>query len=251
MDHEADDVVSILRNQVAAATRILESRDILNYSGHISTRIPGSDDILIQRRNDSRSTLIPERIVRVSKDGVPLDNQGKPPSELIIHLEILKARPDVNCVLHCHMPSAVRFTLMRDTPLLPLLCHATRWRSGIPVHPTPAHIESKAQGEELARTLGPHNAALMRAHGLVMVAESVPGIVVDAIHFQENAEAQMEVMRAGRDADPLTEQEIDELIKHERRGHHLEKLFGHFLAKARESGVVPADWRLGESVDPV
>jgi ribulose-5-phosphate 4-epimerase/fuculose-1-phosphate aldolase len=74
MAHETDDTVAILRNQLAAATRILESRDILNYSGHISTRIPGSDDILIQRRNDSRSTLMPDRIVRVSKEGVPLDN---------------------------------------------------------------------------------------------------------------------------------------------------------------------------------
>ena len=41
---------------------------------------------------------------------------------------------------------------------------------------TPGYDGSKlaAQGKALAATLGPHHAALMRAHGLVLVAESLP-----------------------------------------------------------------------------
>jgi ribulose-5-phosphate 4-epimerase/fuculose-1-phosphate aldolase len=244
MKNEESPLVAGTCRQIAAATRVLESRGILNYSGHISSRVPGTDTILIQRRNDSRTKLEPERILRVALDGRTLSEDGKPPSELVIHLEILKARPDVNSVLHCHMPTAVKFTLMRDARLRPLLCHATRWRSGIPVHPDPGHIESPEQGKALARTLGPHNAALMRAHGMVIVSESVPGLLVDAIHFQENAEAHLDVLRAGQEPEPLSDGELEKLVRYERRGHHVHKIWDHYITKAREEGVVPTHWEI-------
>lgn len=240
MSGVSSNTVSKICLELAAATRMLEQRGILNYSGHISCRVPDSDDILIQRRNDPRATLDPQRIVRVRPDGSTVGNDGEPPSEVVIHLEILKARADVNSVLHCHMPSAVKFTLMQDVQLAPLLCHATRWRSGIPTHPTPAHIETVEQGRALAQTLGTHNAALMRAHGMVLVSESVPGIFIDAVHFNENAEAYLDVLRAGKAPAPLTAAEIEGLVKHERRGHHLRKLFGYYLEKSRDT--LPADW---------
>ena len=39
----------------------------------------------------------------VDYDGNVLEGDGQPPSELPIHLEILRARPDVQSVLHSHM----------------------------------------------------------------------------------------------------------------------------------------------------
>ena len=67
--------------------------------------------------------------------------------------------------------------------------HAFRWARGIPVLSVPAKINDRDMGADLARTLGLHNAALMRAHGAVIVAESVEALMIDAIHFTENAEA--------------------------------------------------------------
>ena len=229
---------------IAAATRVLEWREILNYSGHISCRLPEQRDaILIQRRNDSRAQLRPDRMVKVNLDGKVL-SEGKPPSETVIHLEILKARPDVNCVLHCHLPIAVRYTLMKDVKLAPMLSHALRWRSGVPTHPDPSHIDTVEQAQRLAKTLGVHNAALMRAHGIVIVAESVSALMIDAIHFQENAEAELEVLRAGRELLPLTTKEMDEIAHHEHRDHHIRKIWDYYLGKATEAAIVPADWGL-------
>ena len=237
------DTLGAIGLDLAAATRLLEWRGILNYSGHISCRIPDSDAILIQRRNDSRAQLRPERMVRVTLDG-KVTSEGKPPSETVIHLEILKARPDVNCVLHCHLPIAVRYTLMKDVQLIPLLSHALRWRSGVPTHPDPSHIDTVEQGRALAKTLGPHNAALMRAHGIVVVAESVRGLAIDAIHFQENAEAQLEVLRAGREIVPLTPKEMEQIAEREHRNHHIGKIWDYYMGKASEAGVVPEEWGL-------
>jgi hypothetical protein len=96
----------------------------------------------------------------------------------------------------------------------------------------------------LAKTLGPHNAALMRAHGLVLVAESVPALLVDCIHFKENAKAQMEVLQAGARPIPLTKEEIEQIDRHYIRDWHVQKLWNYYVRKGVSEGVVPAEWRL-------
>src|SRR5712691_7615867 len=187
--------------EVAAVTRLLEAQGILDYSGHVSARIPGRDAFAIQIGSTSRAEVAPDSMLVVDYDGKVIEGDGQPPSELPIHLEILKRRPDVVAVLHSHMELAIAFTMMEGVTLVPMRARASRWKSGIPTHPDPSHIKFKEQGEALAATLGPHHAALMRAHGLVLVAESVRALFIDAVHFKENARAQLEVLQAG--ASPL------------------------------------------------
>ena len=156
--------------ETAAVTRLLVTEGILDYSGHISTRIPGRDAFVIQIGSSSRAEVGPESMLVVDYNGKVLEGDGQPPSELPIHREILNARPDVQSVLHCHMELAIAFTMMQGVTLMPMRARASRWKSGIPTHPDPSHIKLTEQGRALAKTLGLHHAALMRAHGLVLVA---------------------------------------------------------------------------------
>jgi ribulose-5-phosphate 4-epimerase/fuculose-1-phosphate aldolase len=233
-----------LSAELAAVTRLLEMQNILAYSGHIAVRVPGKDALIIQRHVDSRAEVVPERMLVVDFDGKVIEGNGKPPSETPIHTEILKARPDVNVVLHCHMEIAIAFTMMKGVKLLPLRSRAVRWVSGIPIHPDPSHIKLVEQGQELARTLGPHNAVLMRAHGMTMVAESLPAMLADAVHFDENARAQLQVMQAGAEPIPLSQEDMDLINRHERREHHCNKLWNYYVRKAIAAGAIPADWGL-------
>lgn len=228
--------------EVAAATRMLVMEEILDYSGHISTRVPGEDGFLIQRRTDSRAEVVPENLVFVGYDGKVKGGDGKPPSETVIHTAILNARPDVQAVLHCHMEISIAFTMMEGVTLLPMRARATRWRSGIPTHPDPSHIKNFDQGQELMQTLGKHHAALMRAHGMVLVAESTQALMIDAVHFKENAVAQMSAMQAGAKPVPLNDKEIQQILKMEDRDHHIGKLWNYYVRKAIASGELPAAW---------
>src|SRR5262249_37711414 len=116
--------------EIAAVTRLLENRGILDYSGHVSARIPGRDDAsVIHIASTSRAELAPENILVVSYDGRVLEGDGTPPSELPIHTEILKARPDVQAVLHSHMEIAIAFTMMEGVKLMPMRARASRWKS--------------------------------------------------------------------------------------------------------------------------
>lgn len=237
--------ISRLAAEVAATTRLLNMLGILDYSGHISARLPGHDAFLIQPHTDSRAELEPERVLVVDFDGEVLQGDARPPSEVVIHTEILKARPDVQAVLHCHMKLAITFTMMEGVKLSPMRARAVRWESGIPVHPDPSHIKLKEQGKALATTLGPHHAALMRAHGMVAAAESVPALLIDAVHFEENASALLQVLQAGAKPMPLTRTEMDQINRHEERNHHIGKLWKYYVGRGVAAGILPRDWPLG------
>jgi L-ribulose-5-phosphate 4-epimerase len=228
--------------ETAAATRLLVTEGILDYSGHISTRIPGRDAFVIQVGSSSRAEIGPESMLVVDHSGKVIEGDGQPPSELPIHLEILKARPDVQAVLHCHMELAIAFTMMQGVTLVPMRARASRWKSGIPTHPDPSHIKYTEQGSALAQTLGPHHAALMRAHGLVLVAESVRALFIDAVHFKENASAQLQVLQAGAKPLALTAEEIEQIERMEMREWHIKKLWNYYMRKGLAENVLPRDW---------
>lgn len=229
--------------ETAATTRLLEREGILDYSGHVSTRIPGRDAFVIQIGSTSRGEVGPESMVVCDYNGKVLEGDGQPPSELPIHTEILKARPDVQSVLHSHMELAIAFTMMQGVRLVPMRARASRWKSGIPIDPDPSHIKLVSQGQALAKTLGPHHAVLMRAHGLCLVAESVRALYIDAVHFRENAKALMEVLQAGAKPIPLTEAEIAQIEKMEMRDWHIKKLWNYYVRKALGEGALPREWR--------
>jgi ribulose-5-phosphate 4-epimerase/fuculose-1-phosphate aldolase len=217
---------------------------ILDYSGHISLRVPDRHAFLIQAGADSRADVTPEGMLLVDYAGNVLEGERKPPLELALHREILKSRPDVQAVLHCHMEAAIIFTMMEGVELKPMRARAARWASGVPTHPDPSHILLTEQGVALAATLAAHEAALIRAHGVVLVAESVPAILVDAVHFAENAKAQLQVLQAGRNPRALTTEEIKQINRHEAREFHVRKLWNYYVSKGLKAGLLPGDWQL-------
>lgn len=231
----------VLRTQVAACTRLLNMEGILHYSGHISVRVPGTDTLYIQTRNESRADVTPESILLVDLDGKVLEGDGKPPSELVIHTEIYRARPDIGSIIHNHMEIATAFTLAKNVKLQVVSFAAARWASGIPVMRDAGHFKTKEHGISLAKALGNANALLLRAHGLVLTSESAPAMLCDTIHFQDNARAQKEAMQLG-EIDPLTPAEIARVEQYSERDHHVRKMWNYYAKEGVKKGVLPKEW---------
>ena len=233
---------ALLRAQTAATTRLMVMEGLLDYSGQVAVRAPGRDAFFIQSAIEPRSDVSPDSMLLVGFDGAVIEGEGRPPFEIPIHIEIFKARPDVEAIVHCHMELAIWFTMMEGVQLVPMRARAIRWRSGIPMDMDPSHIKTTQQGQTLARTLGPHHAALMRAHGMVLTAESLPALLVDAVHFDENARAQMQVMQAGKTPLPLTDAELEQIDRHEMRPFHVDKLWSYYVRKGVKQNAIPGDW---------
>lgn len=232
-----------LRTQLAALTRLLHREKILNYSGHASVRLPGRDAFLIQSFEESRAKVSPSSLVVCDFDCNVLEGPDgyAPPLEVYIHSEILRARADVESVVHTHSELAAAFTMVEGVEIALMKSHAVRWKDGIPTHPDPSHIKCPEQGRELAASLGTCNGALMRAHGGVLVAESVPAMMVDAVHFDENARAHIQATSIGR-IKPLTAAELKLLTAASNRDQHVAKLWGYYVNAGMEEGIIPADW---------
>lgn len=230
-----------LRTDVAMCTRLLVEAGIMEYSGHVSTRTPDGDRLVIQRVDDVRADLEPERLLIVDLEGKVLEGDGTPPSEVFIHTEIYRARPDVGAIAHFHHDRTTLFSVVKGIELVPVKNHASRWASGIPVHRDASHIDSQAKGVALAATIGDANAALLRAHGEVVLAEDPRAVFVDAVHFGENAEALAEALVLGP-VDSLGPGEIASFLATFRRDKHVAKVWAYYAAEAARAGIVPSSW---------
>ena len=227
------------RRDLAAATRMLVDAGILGYSGHLSVRAGDGQALLIQPVDDPRAELRPDRVLTVTLDGDVMEGQGRPPSELAIHTEIYRARPDVGAVAHFHHDPTTVFTVAGDHPMVPVKNHASRWLSGVPVHPDPSHIATVEQGRALATTLGGCHAALLRAHGEVVVAEDIRTLFADVVHFVENADLLGRALTLGA-VRPLSAAECARFLATFRRAHHARKVWIYYTAVAVAAGRLPA-----------
>jgi L-ribulose-5-phosphate 4-epimerase len=219
--------VSELREELAVATRMLVALGIMEYSGHLSARQPEGDRFLIQPGNDSRAKLRPERLLTVDLDGRVIEGDAKAPSEVAIHGEIYRERPDVGAVAHFHHDPTTMFTMVGDRPLVAVKNHAARWSAGVPVYPHPWHVDSPDKGKALAHTLGGGHALLLRAHGEVVVAEDVKALFADVVHFVENADALARAHALGP-VTPLGEEECARFLQSFDRASHARKLWAYY-----------------------
>ncbi|HUF80134.1 MAG TPA: class II aldolase/adducin family protein, partial [Burkholderiales bacterium] len=89
--------------------RFLYRRGFIEGFGHLSARLPGTDQFLLTRHSLGPVASADDFLV-MNMDGRKLSGAGDPPGEYPIHLEILKARPDVNSVVHYHGLYSTAFT---------------------------------------------------------------------------------------------------------------------------------------------
>ena len=91
-----------IRQQLADCHRMMVMADLIDYSGHVSARIPGTKRILILPRDASRAAVTADEMLVVGLDGTVLEG-GKPaPTETAIHLGVYRHREDVQAVGHGH-----------------------------------------------------------------------------------------------------------------------------------------------------
>lgn len=185
------DNIAELKSQLVMGIRLLTAEGIMDFNGHMSFRLPGTDRVLINSRRASRATLRPSDIVTMDLDGQLVEGEVEPPSEKTIHTRIYHARPDVSCVAHIH-PRITTVFGIAERPLVPVFTAGVIFpRSGVPVYDDPGLIHTVETGDAVARALGSEMAALMRGHGAVAVGADIPSCFTVCIWMEENAKKQL------------------------------------------------------------
>jgi ribulose-5-phosphate 4-epimerase/fuculose-1-phosphate aldolase len=184
-DREQATMSDALVTTALKAWRFLYRRGYIEGFGHISVRLPGSDRFLVTRHSAAMDATAEDFLV-FDLDGNHLEGAGVTPGENPIHLEILRARPDVGSVIHYHGMYSTAFTTSGER-LRAIHLMGTLFHDGIPVYPDPKLVNDRERGAALAKALGPHRAVLMRAHGAAITGASVEEAVAGAFLFEENA----------------------------------------------------------------
>lgn len=81
--------------------------------GNISIRV-GENEVLCSPTMICKGFMKPEDLCAVDMNGNQIAGKRKRTSEILLHLTIMKERPDVKAVVHCHPPHATAFAVAHE-----------------------------------------------------------------------------------------------------------------------------------------
>ncbi|MGB9115390.1 class II aldolase/adducin family protein [Bradyrhizobium sp.] len=138
-------------------------------SGNISLR--HGDGMLITPTSTPYEAMQPEEIVFMNLDGA-FDANQRPSSEWRFHRDILKARPEVNAVVHAHPPYATILAIMGLS--IPPIHYMIACAGGDTIRCSPyATFGTQELSEHAVAALEDRSACLLAHHGMIAIGPSL------------------------------------------------------------------------------
>jgi len=193
---------SELRQELADVCRVLFRLHLVDYMGHPSVRIPGTDHVLIKPRHSeqirAQDQIRPDDMAVIDLEGRFVSGLHPPPGERFIHTAIYRARPDVQAIVHTHQPMAT-FMSIGEVAIQPVLhVEGELVERPVPMWPHAMLVTDADLGAQLATALGDHRVVLLQGHGVASAAVTLGEAALQAIHLEHLAEAMWRVLAMGR-----------------------------------------------------
>lgn len=162
--------------------------------GHVTVRRPGEETFLMKPATLGIEEVKPADHIVVDLDGKVV--RGKMPrhSEVFIHNEVMRARPDVCAVVHTHPIYATVFASL-GVPLRPITHEGSNFAPGdVPrFTETTDLIVTPERGKAVARALGDRHALFLVSHGIVTCGATVEQAAIHALLLDIASRAQLMV----------------------------------------------------------
>ena len=160
------------RAEIVEAGRRMYARGyVASNDGNISARLDESR-ILTTPKSVSKGFMTPDMMVIVDYEGTKLSGDRDASSELPMHLEIYRNRPDVNAVVHAHPPIATGFAVAGIPLTRAVLAEVVTTLGSIPIaeYGTPSTAELPAAVRKYIKA---HDGMLLANHGAVTCGPNV------------------------------------------------------------------------------
>ena len=182
------------RVDLAACYRLMDLYEMTDLiANHISMRVPGEPDhFLINAYGLLYDEITASSLLKIDHDGNVLAkpefgpglDYGVNRAGFVIHSALHMAKPDVNCVIHTHTWAGMAVSTM-ECGLLANTQTAMRF-AHISYHDYDGVETDTAMRQSLVRDMGDNNAMILRNHGLLTAAKTIPE-AFNAMHRLELA----------------------------------------------------------------
>jgi ribulose-5-phosphate 4-epimerase/fuculose-1-phosphate aldolase len=195
-----------LRVQLAGAYRIAHHLgwSELIYT-HISARVPGPEHhFLINPYGMLFEEITASSLVKVDLAG---NKVGESPHEInpagfTIHGAIHEAREDARCILHLHSLNGVAVSAQKDG-VLPISQQSIFVLASLAYHAYEGVALSEDEKPRLVRDLGDKTFLMLRNHGLLTVAETIPDAFLYMYVFEAACTIQVRAQAGGGELVPI------------------------------------------------
>ena len=150
--------------------------------GNISVRL-GDDRLLMTPKSVCKGFMTPDMMCVTDLDGRKLQGDRDPSSEMLMHLEVYRQRPDVRAVVHAHPPTATGFAVAGIPLDRAVLAEVLTTLGSIPLaeYATPSTRELP---DAVRKYIKAHDGMLLANHG----ALTVGGDLYSAYYKMETVE---------------------------------------------------------------
>jgi L-fuculose-phosphate aldolase len=165
---------SALRADIVEVGRRMYARAYTaSNDGNISVRL-GADRLLMTPKSVCKGFMTPDMMCITDLEGRKLQGDRDPSSEMLMHLEVYRQRPDVQAVVHAHPPTATGFAVAGIPLDRAVLAEVLTTLGSIPIaeYATPS---TKALPAAVRKYIKAHDGMLLANHGALTVGADLYG----------------------------------------------------------------------------
>jgi L-fuculose-phosphate aldolase len=165
---------SQLRADIVEVGRRMYARGYTaSNDGNISVRL-GSNRLLMTPKSVCKGFMTPDMMCITDLDGRKLEGDRDPSSEMLMHLEVYRQRPDVAAVVHAHPPTATGFAVAGIPLDRAVLAEVIATLGSIPIaeYATPSTQELP---DAVRKYIKAHDGMLLANHGALTVGADLFG----------------------------------------------------------------------------
>lgn len=166
---------------------------------HITAKVPGTEgEFLINPYGMMFAEITASSLVKINSLGEKLDDNLHPvnPAGFTIHSAIHAARHDAKCVLHTHTLNGVAVSAQKNG-VLPLSQQSIFVLASLAYHDYEGVALNEAEKPRLVADLGDKSFFMLRNHGLLTLAESVPDAFLLMYVFEAACNIQIRAQSGG------------------------------------------------------
>jgi len=200
---------SQLRGDIVEVGRRMYARGYTaSNDGNISVRL-GSDRLLMTPKSVCKGFMTPDMMCITDLDGRKLQGDRDPSSEMLMHLEVYRQRPDVHAVVHAHPPTATGFAVAGIPLDRAVLAEVLTTLGSIPIaeYATPS---TKELPEAVRKYIRAHDGMLLANHGALTVGGDLFGAYYKMETIEHFAKISLVARLLGRE-NLIAREEVDRL----------------------------------------